>query len=99
MPTIATSEELIERALRRSSKIEQKIKSADVRARVTSTRKVQALTDNLSQPLKKYVHAFPSFDNIHPFDYAIIDLTVGVDDLRHSLGGIDWAADKVIEIG
>ena len=99
MPTIATSEELIERALKRSSKIEQKIKNADVRARVTATRKVQALTDNLSQPLKKYVHAFPSFDNIHPFDYAIIDLTVGVDDLRHSLGGIDWAANKVIEIG
>ena len=99
LPTIATAEELIERALKRSSKIEEKIRSADVRARVTSTRKVQALTDNLSQPLKKYVKAFPSFNNIHPFDYAIIDLTVSVDELRHSLGGIDWAANKVLEIG
>ncbi len=99
LPTIATAEELIERALKRSSKIEEKIRSADVRARVTATRKIQALTDNLSQPLKKYVHAFPSFDNIHPFDYAIIDLTVSVDELRHSLGGIDWAANKVLEIG
>ena len=99
LPTIATAEELIERALKRSSKIEQKIRNVDIRARVTATRKVQALTDNLTQPLKKYVKAFPSFNNIHPFDCAIIDLTVGVDELRHSLGGIDWAADKVIEIG
>ena len=45
-----------------------------------------------------YVKAFPSFDSIHPFDREIIDLTVGVDKLKKSLGAVDWARKEILMI-
>ena len=99
IPTIATSEELIDRALRRASKVEESVRNADYRARLTAVRKINSVADNIANPLHSYVKAFPSFDNIHPFDRSIIDLTVGVDKLRKSLGGSDWARKEVLMIG
>ena len=95
---IATSEELIDRALRRASKVEEKIRNADYRARLTAVRKIHSVADNLANPMISYVKAFPSFDIIHPFDREIIDLTVGVDMLKKSLGAVDWARKEVLMI-
>ena len=95
---IATSEELIDRALRRASKVEEKVKNADYRARLTAVRKIHSVADNLANPMISYVKAFPSFDAIHPFDREIIDLTVGVDMLKKSLGAVDWARKEVLMI-
>ena len=99
IPTIATAEELIDRALRRASKVEESVRNADYRARLTAVRKIHSVADNIANPLNTYVKAFPSFDNIHPFDRSIIDLTVGVDKLRKSLGASDWARKEVLMIG
>ena len=95
---IATSEELIDRALRRASKVEEKVRNADYRARLTAVRKIHSVADNLANPMISYVKAFPSFDTIHPFDREIIDLTVGVDMLKKSLGAVDWARKEVLMI-
>ena len=99
IPTIANSDELIDRALRRASKVEESVRNADYRARLTAVRKIHSVADNMANPLHSYVKAFPSFDNIHAFDRAIIDLTVGVDRLRKSLGAADWARKEVLMIG
>ena len=99
IPTIATAEELIDRALRRASKVEESVRNADYRARLTAVRKIHSVADNIANPLHTYVKAFPSFDYIHPFDRSIIDLTVGVDKLRKSLGASDWARKEVLMIG
>ena len=99
IPTIATAEELIDRALKRASKVEESVRNADYRARLTAVRKIHSVADNIANPLHTYVKAFPSFDNIHPFDRSIIDLTVGVDKLRKSLGASDWARKEVLMIG
>jgi len=99
IPSIAKSEELIDRALRRASKVEESVRNADYRARLTAVRKINSVADNISNPLHSYVKAFPSFDNIHPFDRSIIDLTVGVDKLRKALGAVDWARKEVLMIG
>ncbi len=95
---IATSEELIDRALRRASKVEERVRNADYRARLTAVRKIHSVADNLANPMISYVKAFPSFDIIHPFDREIIDLTVGVDMLKKSLGAVDWARKEVLMI-
>jgi len=98
IPTIATAEELVDRALRRASKVEESVRNADYRARLTAVRKIHSVADNIANPLHSYVKAFPSFDNIHSFDRSIIDLTVGVDKLRKALGGVDWARKEVLMI-
>jgi nucleolar GTP-binding protein len=95
---IATSEELIDRALRRASKVEENVRNPDYRARLTAVRKIHSVADNLANPMISYVKAFPSFDSIHPFDREIIDLTVGVDKLKKSLGAVDWARKEILMI-
>ena len=95
---IATAEELIDRALRRASKVEEKVRNPDYRARLTAVRKIHSVADNLANPMISYVKAFPSFDRIHPFDREIIDLTVGVDKLKKSLGAVDWARKEILMI-
>ena len=95
---IATSEELIDRALRRASKVEEKVRNPDYRARLTAVRKIHSVADNLANPMISYVKAFPSFESIHPFDREIIDLTVGVDKLKKSLGAVDWARKEILMI-
>ena len=95
---IATAEELIDRALRRASKVEEKVRNPDYRARLTAVRKIHSVADNLANPMISYVKAFPSFDSIHPFDREIIDLTVGVDKLKKSLGAVDWARKEILMI-
>jgi len=98
IPTIGTAEELIDRALRRASRVEESVRNADYRARLTAVRKINSVADNIANPLHSYVRAFPSFDNIHSFDRSIIDLTVGVDKLKKALGGADWARKEVLMI-
>ena len=98
IPTIATAEELIDRALRRASRVEESVRNADYRARLTAVRKIHSVADNIANPLHSYVKAFPSFDTIHSFDRSIIDLTVGVDKLRKALGAADWARKEVLMI-
>ena len=99
IPTIGTAEELIDRALRRASRVEESVRNADYRARLTAVRKINSVADNIANPLHSYVKVFPSFDTIHPFDRSIIDLTVGVDKLRKALGAADWARKEVLMIG
>jgi|TARA_B110000881_G_scaffold221114_1_gene248946 nucleolar GTP-binding protein len=99
IPTIATADELIDRALRRASRVEESVRNTDYRARLTAVRKIHSVADNIANPLHSYVKVFPSFDTIHPFDRSIIDLTVGVDKLRKALGAADWARKEVLMIG
>ena len=99
IPTIATADEIIDRALSRASRVEETVRNTDYRARLTAVRKINSVADNIANPLQSYVKAFPSFDIIHPFDRSIIDLTVGVDRLRKALGAADWARKEVLLIG
>ena len=99
IPTIGTADELIDRALRRASRVEESVRNTDYRARLTAVRKIHSVADNIANPLHSYVKVFPSFDLIHPFDRSIIDLTVGVDKLRKALGAADWARKEVLMIG
>ena len=99
IPTIGTADELIDRALRRASRVEESVRNTDYRARLTAVRKIHSVADNIANPLHSYVKVFPSFDTIHPFDRSIIDLTVGVDKLRKALGAADWARKEVLMVG
>ena len=99
IPTIGTADELIDRALRRASRVEESVRNTDYRARLTAVREIHSVADNIANPLHSYVKVFPSFDTIHPFDRSIIDLTVGVDKLRKALGAADWARKEVLMVG
>ena len=99
IPTILTSEELLETAFHKAGKITEKakIKNRLKRRKILVLAKIDAVTDNIDSTLNKYISAFPSFNQLHKFQFELINLTIGIDKIRKSLGAIDWARKQVLK--
>jgi nucleolar GTP-binding protein len=92
IPKIESADELIDRAFRKGKKVDEKNRMKKAR------KKIQVVNKTIDSYLKRYVKAFPSFDSLHPFYYEILDAAVGVDGLKKSLGAVEWARKKCMEI-
>jgi nucleolar GTP-binding protein len=64
----------------------------------TSIAKLQSVSQMLDSTLSSYVKSFPSFDEMHPFRKELLDLLLDLDKLKKSLGTLDWARKKILEI-
>ncbi len=80
LPTIPTSQELLDKAFRRASR------ANDNETMVQNAGNI--LSDNLSNLIRK----FPSFENLPPFYREMADINVGVDAMRISLSRLRWAS-------
>jgi nucleolar GTP-binding protein len=97
IPTILSSDEMMDKAFRRVKKIKITDQRGLKGTKAEAVGKINSLVNTLAAQLNKYVKAFPSIDNLHPFERELIDVVVGVDELKHSLGAIDWAR-KTMEL-
>ncbi len=86
LPTVPTSQELLDKAFRRASRAE------DDESMVRNAGNI--LADNLSNLIRK----FPSFESLPPFYREIADITVGVDAMRISLSRLAWASRQIRQI-
>lgn len=83
LPTVPTSQELLDKAFRRASR------ANDNESMVQNAGNI--ISDNLSNLIRK----FPSFENLPPFYREMTDIIVGVDAMRISLSRLDWASNQV----
>jgi nucleolar GTP-binding protein len=100
IPTILSSDELMDKAYHKASKITEnpKIRNKVTRRKKVVIAKLDAITDILDSVLGKYVSTFPSFDQLHNFEFELINILIGVDKIRKSLGAIDWGRKQVRNI-
>ena len=99
IPTVPTSKELLDKAFRRSVrarsgkiiKNDEDLKRAHESMIITSA---NILSDNLTN----IVRQFPSFDDLSPFYYKLVNILSGVDKLKMALSSVDWAGNKIHEI-
>jgi nucleolar GTP-binding protein len=99
IPTVMTADELTDYAFHRAAKVPR----PKTRSKVTSERafaiaKLQSIQDSLGGQFKKYVEKFPSIDQLHPFYRELIDVLIGVDRLKKSLGAMSWAKRKIVGV-
>ncbi|VUT27614.1 MAG: GTPase CgtA [Candidatus Syntrophoarchaeum sp. GoM_oil] len=94
MPTLLTSDELMDKAIRRAKRARRGKRNIRAAERTMLLTTSNILSDNL----KNVIRNFPSLNMIPPFYLELTDLLVGVDRLRISLASINWAADKINEI-
>ncbi|NYT01823.1 MAG: NOG1 family protein [Methanosarcinales archaeon] len=87
LPTVPRSQELIDRAFRRGSRAVKQ--SGDQDMMVTTSAQI------LADALDKIVHSFPSFENLPPFYFDLVEALVGVDRMRLSLSRIGWATKQI----
>jgi nucleolar GTP-binding protein len=97
IPTILMANELLDKAYHKAGKITEKTKIRDKvkRRKIVVLSKIDAVADVIDSTLGKYISAFPSFNQLHEFEFELIDLRIGVDKLRKSLGTLDWARKQV----
>lgn len=99
IPTILTAEELIDRAFRKASKIN--IPPARTKLdmlRQKNLAKIGSIADSMSSALEGYVKAFPDLEKLPTFYHDLIDLLLNIDQLKKSLGAIDWCAHQIEKI-
>ena len=99
IPTVLTSEELLDKALRRAARARKGKKIVSRRSNQNAEESLlltasNILTDNLANTVRK----FPSFDQMHPFYRELADIIVDVDQMRMSLSSLQWAGDKVKQL-
>ncbi len=98
IPTIMTSEELLERAFSRGHKIEKEGTVPFDTAKKTDLAKISAIGDMTVTTLLKYVRAFPSLEKKEEFFPELIDVIVGQDELKRSLSALTWAAERCSQL-
>jgi len=86
LPTVPTSEELLNKSFRRASR------AADNESMIQNAGNI--LSDNLSNLIRK----FPSFEMMPPFYREMANIIAGVDRIRISLSRLGWASRQIRQI-
>ncbi|MCL2785748.1 MAG: 50S ribosome-binding GTPase [Methanomassiliicoccaceae archaeon] len=95
IPTVLTSDELMDKAFRRASKLHKSGATIFDHKKKTALAKVTASGDIVVTTLNEYVNRFPRIEKGEDFFPELVDLTIGIDRYKKSLGAMNWAANKV----
>jgi Predicted GTPase len=94
IPTVLSSEELMDKAFHRASKISKKGNDFLDGKKKTTLAKVTASGDIIVTILNGYVKKFPRMDKEEDFIPELVDLIIGIDQYKKSLGALNWASNR-----
>ncbi len=94
IPTVLTSEELMDKAYSRAAKISKRGTNALDGKKKTALAKVTASGDIVVTTLNGYVNRFPRIDREDDFFPQLVDLIIGIDRYKKALGALNWAAGR-----
>ena len=94
IPTVLSSEELMDKAFHRASKISKKGNDFLDGKKKTTLAKVTASGDIIVTTLNGYVKKFPRMDKEEDFIPELVDLIIGIDQYKKSLGALNWASNR-----
>ena len=96
IPTVLTSEELIDKMFRRAKKVEVAYsKNRLLMERNLSIAKIYTARDVAVSTLQKYIDSFPYVYKLHPFYRTLIDLLVDINSYKKSLSSLKWASGRI----
>ncbi|MEM4729326.1 MAG: GTPase [Thermoplasmata archaeon] len=98
IPTVPTSQELLDKAFRRASRATVADPERRYRLRKLSIARLESASQTIAAALGKVVRSFPSFNELHPFHRELAGLVIDLDALKKALGALEWARVKVLEI-
>ncbi|OGS41725.1 MAG: hypothetical protein A3K67_00715 [Euryarchaeota archaeon RBG_16_62_10] len=98
IPTVLTADEILDKAFRRASKVDYQGRTRLESVREINIGKLKSASDTIVTTMGRYVKAFPSIERLSPFYAELIDVTVGKDKLKKSLGAMDWCRGNVARV-
>ncbi|HMK54613.1 MAG TPA: NOG1 family protein [Methanobacteriaceae archaeon] len=97
LPTIPTPDEMIDKAFRRAKKAAMKVRSSKIPGQLKSKRieeaRVQTACQVIRETYENILENTPRVDEMPEFYQDYIDVVVGVDQLKKSLGALKWASE------
>jgi len=98
IPTVLSADELLDKAFRKASKVDFRGATRLESVRGINIGKLKSANDTIVTTMGRYVKAFPSVDRLSPFYSELIDVTIGKDKLKKSLGAMDWCRGNVARV-
>ena len=95
IPTVLSAEELMDKAFRRASKISVSGATFLDAKKKTTLAKITASGDIIHDTLQGYVDRFPRIEKEEDFLSELVDIVIGLDGYKKSLGAVNWAAKRV----
>ena len=102
IPTIPTPEEILDKGFSRGKKQADLMRSQKIpkhlKGKRIEERRVVTSCQVIKDKLKSILDAVPDIEELHPFYQDYIDITVGVDDMKQSLGAVNWAYGIIAQL-
>lgn len=98
IPTVLSAQELLDKAFKRASKVDYEGTTRLDTVKEINIAKLKSSSDTIVTTLGRYVKAFPSIEKLSPFYAALVDVSVGKDKLKKSLGAMDWCRGNVARV-
>ena len=98
IPTVLTADEILDKAFKKASKVDYRGPTRIDTVKEVNIAKLKSSSDTIVTTMGKYVKAFPSLERLSPFYAELVDVTVGKDKLKKSLGAMDWCRGNVARV-
>lgn len=102
IPTIPTPDELLDKGFRRGKKAADEVRSSKMPRRLKPKRieevRVVTACQVIKDRLKMINDRTPTVEDLPIFYQDYIDITVGIDDLKKSLGALNWAYGIITQL-
>ncbi|KAH7289275.1 hypothetical protein KP509_31G067600 [Ceratopteris richardii] len=101
LPMVSCANELLGCALKKARNVgpTKGIGNIAKRERNKGAKQLDALTKELALPLRTYVEKFPKKQQLHPYEYSLIDLTFGTGKYEEVLDRVNALRKKVLDVG
>jgi len=100
---IETADKYLDNALRQSSRRARELRSQlsgatrQIRSRKIEVARVEAFAQPLISIFENIVKSYPDFDSLPDFYKALVSCCLDEDQLRKSLGAVNWARRQIID--
>ncbi|GAB4313628.1 MAG: NOG1 family protein [Methanobacteriaceae archaeon] len=102
IPTIPTGEEMLDKAFRRAKKAANKVRTSKIPRNLKSKRieeaRVKTASQNIQETFNNILEKVPDIESLHMFYQDYIDVVVGVDQMKKSLGALNWALGIIAKL-
>lgn len=98
VPTILTAQEMLDKAFLKANKIEVPDPDKYHRIRKTEEAQMKHIASSLQETLERILSAFPSLERLPQYEQEVLDILVGVGELKQALGNVQWAHDTLGEV-
>lgn len=96
--TVPQADDLIDSAFRRGRKAQSPKGAPGERGKNRELARVGAVSRTFESRLHRVIRSFPSLEELHPFYRELVDVLVGMDEVKQSLGAVGWARSRVQSI-